>query len=433
MGYNHFLFQTVDLGGRSLAQAYALDRLQFPNIYETCMRLIAELGLPQRAAEEPSLTPSLLAGERSADAERVWETLRERGRVKVSRPIALLNAFGGSKPAKGFLEQHSQLLSGEIAGLVEEGYLVVLLPNGTAWAGRNAIARVLSHLGSDVRGHVRVAPDPARPEEIARLGLTERPTLSGADRVMRLFKYFATYADLVVTNEGWLTHLAYSLGQPFRLFLAAQSYGFDWHPHGRGRRQQLVTMLSPRSRARYPESALLGPREPPPLPHRPRKTLLELALASLGRDARAESVTLLRRALASPDHDVRAWAVAGLGRARSLEGVKADLLAALEDREPSVVREAADALLRGNVDCRYALGSRYREHIEAHAEITRQHWPAVARLGAAGLPALFRAAESDNDVIRRGARRTLARTLGLHLPRLSSRPGSMPAAGASRR
>jgi hypothetical protein len=423
MGYNHFLYQRVDLGGRDLARAYALDRLGFPNVYETCMRLIAELGLPQRAAEEPSLTPSLLAGERSADAERVWENLLERDTGEASRPVALLNAFGGGRPTKGFLEQHSQLLGREIAGLVEEGYRVVLLPNGAAWASRSAVARILSHLARDVRGHLRVAPDPAQPKEIARLRLSERSTLSQADRVMRLFKYFATYADLVVTNEGWLTHLAYSLGRPFRLFLAAQSYGFDWHPHGRGSRQQLVTMLSPRSRARYAESELLGPGQTPPLPHRPRKTLLELALDSLGRAGSAESVTLLRRALASPDHDVRAWAVAGLGRAPSLEVVKPDLLAALEDREPSVVREAADALLRGNVDCRDALGSRYRERIEAHAEVARQHWAAVARLGAAAFPALFRAAESDNDVIRREARWTLARTLRLHIPHLSSRPG----------
>lgn len=424
MGHNHFLYQTVDLGGSDLARAYALDGLGLPNVYETCMRLIAELGLPGRAAEEPPLTPSLLAGMRSVDAERVWDDLIGRDRVDAARPIALLNVFGGGKPAKGFLEQHGKLLGGEIAGLVEEGYRVVLLPNGTAWAGRSAVARILSQLPAKVRGHVRVAPDPAQPREIARLGLTERMTLSGADRVMRLFKYFATYADLVVTNEGWLTHLAYGLGRPFRLFLAAQSYGFDWHPHGRGCRQRLVTTLSPCCRARYAESELLGPGEAPPLPHRPRKTLVELALDSLGRVGDARCVTLLRRALASADHEVRAWAVAGLGQAPSMEAVKADLLAALEDREPSVVREAADALLRRQVDCRYALGSRYREHIQAHAAIARQHWLSVARLGGAALPALVRAAESDNDVIRREARTTLARRLARTSPSLiSSRAG----------
>ena len=77
----------------------------------------------------------------------------------------------------------------------------------TARRGRveAAVARILSHLARDVRGHLRVAPDPAQPKgDSARLRLSERSTLSRADRVMRLFKYFATYVDLVVTNEGWL-------------------------------------------------------------------------------------------------------------------------------------------------------------------------------------------------------------------------------------
>src|SRR5262249_21776650 len=152
-------------------------------------------------------------------------------------------------------------------------------------------------------------------------------------------------------------------------------------------------------RARYMTADLLGPEQPPPFPHRPRKTLLELGLDSLGRTGTPESVTLLRRARFSPDHDVRARAVAGLGRARSLDAVKADLLSALEDREPSVVREAADALLRGCVDCRDAFGPGFHEHLQAHAAIVRQHWSEVVQLGAAALPALFRATESDNDVI----------------------------------
>src|SRR5262249_39448220 len=152
--------------------------------------------------------------------------------------------------------------------------------------------------------------------EAARLRLLERPELAPADRVTRLFKYFAAYADLVVTVEGWMTHLAYNLGRPFRLYLAAQSYSLDWHPWGRGPGQRLVPRLSERSRARYAASDLLGKRDPPPLPHRPRKGLLGLALAGLARARLPDGVDLVRRAAASQDYDVRAFSIAALRRAR---------------------------------------------------------------------------------------------------------------------
>src|SRR5262249_11691559 len=160
--------------------------------------------------------------------------------------------------------------------------------------------QVLSGLDAATRAMVRVAPDPADPRTAARLRLLERPEIAPADRVMRLFKYFTAYADLVVTIEGWMTHLAYSLGRPFRLHLAAQSYSFEWHPWARGPEQRLVPTLSARSHARYSASDLLGEDDPPPLPHRPRKGLLGLALAGLGRSGGPDSLAIVRRAIASP-------------------------------------------------------------------------------------------------------------------------------------
>jgi hypothetical protein len=274
---------------------------------------------------------------------------------------------------------------------------VVVLTNSQPWGGRSTIERALARLGPDRRLYVRVAPDPADPDEAARLRLTERPTLGSADRVTRLFKYFAGYADLIVTVEGWLGHFAYSLGRAFRLFLAAGSFGPDWVPHGRGRSQRVVPSFSVAGDAAHALSALLGDDDSPPLPHRPRKTLLEVALRGLGRAGGAGSVAPLRRALTSPDSDVRTWAVAALGRLDPPLPQKTDLLVALADRSATVVREAADALLRARVDCSHELGPRYRELIQAHADAVRQHWDAVARVGPAALPVLFRAAESEID------------------------------------
>jgi hypothetical protein len=226
---------------------------------------------------------------------------------------------------------------------------------------------------------------------------------------MRMFKYFATYADLVVTVEGWLAHLAYNLGRPFRLLLAAGSFSSEYHPRFRGRGQQLVPVLSRRAGVAHSASALLRDGDPLPLPHRPRKSMLELALTGLGRFGDARDVGALRRALASPDPEVRTWAITALGRVGPADA-KVELLAALQDRWPAVWREAAQALLQGGVDCSRELGSQYRDLLQAYIDIDRQNWEAVARLGPAVLPALFKAAKCDIHDLKDGAK-ALARKM----------------------
>ena len=59
---SEFLYQTVQLGERDVAHAVGLDQVALRNNYEPCLRLLAELDLPQRVAEETPLTASLLTG-----------------------------------------------------------------------------------------------------------------------------------------------------------------------------------------------------------------------------------------------------------------------------------------------------------------------------------------------------------------------------------
>src|SRR5262249_55814138 len=148
-------------------------------------RLQAELGLPQRAAEELPRAPSLLIGTRSADAERVWSELLPPG----DGPIALVSPFGGSGSTKGFFRQDA-LLAAELGGLVSEGYRPVTLPQNQDWARPAAIEAALARLEPAIRARVRVAPDPADADIVMRLALTERPALSATDQIGRLFKYF---------------------------------------------------------------------------------------------------------------------------------------------------------------------------------------------------------------------------------------------------
>jgi hypothetical protein len=136
IGWNHFVYDSVMLGGRELAGARRLDRLGAQNIYDGCQRLLAELGLPTRIGEEAPATPSPYTGAPSADADRIWTQMT----APVTRPIALVCPYGGAHRIKGYPEERTDRLVGEIAALVAEGYGVVLLPNGTAWGSGTATA-----------------------------------------------------------------------------------------------------------------------------------------------------------------------------------------------------------------------------------------------------------------------------------------------------
>ena len=84
VGHNHFVYPSVALDGRDIAVARSLDRLGAENIYDGCQRLLAELGLPTRVAEERPAAPDPLTGSPSADAgrsgKRLWAVSRGRSR-----------------------------------------------------------------------------------------------------------------------------------------------------------------------------------------------------------------------------------------------------------------------------------------------------------------------------------------------------------------
>jgi hypothetical protein len=400
-GHNHFVFHTVRVAGRSLARSRRLDRADAFNIYDGAARLVSELGLCPRAAEERPTGGSLLVGRRSPQAEMVWQRLRGRG-----GPVALVNAFGARDPLEGFTGERLPRLAREVGGLVDEGFQVVLLPNGEVWGGRDVVSEVLRRVDRRRRTRVVIAPDPRGHGDSVDVALTERPALHPTDRAMRLFKYFASYADLVVTVEGWMMHLAYALGRPFRMLLAPYSCSFDRHPPGRGEAQRLVATLSTRS---GPDAEGLlghGHGHPSPSPNEPRKSMLMAALGGMAHDDGG----LLAGALEGADADLRAIAIEALGTLRPLGDARRRVLGGLADRTARVRAAAARALLVASADCT-EVDPRYRAHLEAHCAIARQDWPRVQALGRAALPALAVAVEDVDDGIRREARVMAARLL----------------------
>ena len=342
-GPHHFTFKTIRVGDLSVATSLGLDRLDIGNAYDATERLLIDLGLPLRMGLEESPAGSLLVGTPSPQAEAEWQRLRKPGH----RPMALVNGLGGTRPLKGFTRDKAARLGAEVTGLVDEGYITILLPNGEPWGGAEMIRATLSHVGPRRRSHVRVAPDPAAADEAPALFPGERPEVNGADGVMRLFKYLASYADLVVTVEGWLMHLAYLLGRPFRLFMAPAS-PFNWLPRGRGPRQQLVLSMSRLSPA--DDGDLLGDGDRPPEPSLARKLMLMAATRGLQEVGDMTSGRLLWRILASPDPELRAVAVEALASGGRSAAVRAQLRESLGDESALVRGAAARALLQWGGD-----------------------------------------------------------------------------------
>ena len=402
-----FTFETVRVGDRSLAHALRVDRMDRANPYDVSERLVAELGLPQRSAQDVPRGGSMLVGAASPEAHAVWRRLAGADR----RPAALVNSFGGRHPLKGFTVAKIARLATEIGSLVDEGFHVVLLPNGETWGSAAIIRAVLQHLDRAHRSRVTVAPDPGETTAVGPGHASERPALRGPDHVMRQFKYFASYADVVITVEGWMMHLAYALGRPFRLLMAPYS-AHDWVPERRGPDQRLAVSMSPAAAPQPPD--LLRPGDPPPAPHHPLKPRLVAALAGLGQVTEPEAAPLLEAVLSSPDAELRAAAIQVLGRLSSSAPTRAKLGAALGDRAARVRAAAARALLESAPP----LDPRLRARLDAHVCIAQHDWAAVAALGGASLPALEVATRDDDEVIRREAR-WVAKSMVRRFARLS--------------
>jgi hypothetical protein len=85
-GWNHFVYQRVDVQSHPYAAALGLNLQRIANVYETTFRLIAELGLPLRLGEEPPVADAILAGLPCHQAGAAWSGLVSRNAQR--RPVA---------------------------------------------------------------------------------------------------------------------------------------------------------------------------------------------------------------------------------------------------------------------------------------------------------------------------------------------------------
>jgi ADP-heptose:LPS heptosyltransferase len=407
-GHHRFVFETVTIGGMPYEVALSFDTQLIPNIYEPTCRLLAELGLSLRAGEEAPGTSSPFTGEPCPEAAMAWKALigshdHAGIREEAHRPLALVNPFGGRGRLKGYARETLDVLVRELCDLVAEGFFVVLVPNGTPWGNAAMASEVLALLPRAVQAHVVVAPDPGPPGGAAASDrVSSRQGMPSPDQIMRVLKYFVRYADLVVTVEGWMMHLAYHLGKPYRLLLLPHSHAFHWHPYGAGPHQVVVTRMSPTSERPLALTERLCESERPPLPSYPRKDMLGFVLRGLAQVRDSQAISLLLHAYASPDGDVRAVALAALAH-HSGPQIEEVLLTALKDRVAAVRAIAAEALLTTGDDWTSRLGSDAEQLLRCHRLIAAQRWREVLALSKTALRALSVAVDDEDPVIRREA------------------------------
>lgn len=400
-GYTHFVYDQIHVDSRPVAESLGLDRQRVKNIYETTLRLIAELGLPVRCGEDPLATDWVLAGLPWNEAEAAWRELVRQNTE--GRAVALLNPFGGGEPLKGFVERQIDKLSAVIRQLIRDNFYVVLLPNGTLWGTASLAAEAIRRLEPHEQAQVVVGPDPACGSEAAPYTAPGAPALTHPDRVVRMVTYFIRFADLIVAVEGWMVHAAYCLGKKYRLLMMAGSYPDRWHPYAVTRHQQIAPGLL---QCAYTSSE--EERTAPPIPEQPRKFILLFLLREFGNAGDAQALELLRRVLRSEDRDLRQAAALSLGKLKTADVVQ-DLVSLLQDPFRVVRADAASALLEMQEQHGARPGDLPREYLldfVANGNELR-HWATIVRFGEAARPAVELVLQDECPFVRKQALQVL--------------------------
>lgn len=386
-GWDDFAFKSVRLGGMEWSAAMKLDRRLDESVYDPAFRLIMELGLPLRFGEMPPRSGPVLAARPEAEADAEWQAITAR--EEPTRPVALVNPFGGAHPNKGFVEATFDDLARLLISLMDDGYRVALCTHSAAWAGLEHARAVRARLPAPYQRHLAVIGELDRANGDADAIDLWDVQGGEAARAMRRQLRFVARADLIVTVEGWMHHAAYLLGKPYQALILPYSSVEGWHPWGRscGQRFRLFAGESALDRA--------------PLPERPRKRAWLALLDRIDDTAWAETVA---RACESEDRDIRTGATRAIGRIGA-PGSAELLVRLLTDPSHRVRGAAAEALLTRH---RSRLGSGTippASVLEPYRLIAGRQpdWPHVFQCGEHGVPALHAAHWGEDPIVRREA------------------------------
>jgi hypothetical protein len=374
-GWNRFTVDRLLIGGMDWAAALTVDRPTEANVYDPAFRLIAELGLPLRIGEQPSHGEPILTGGDRPSEVAAWERLTA-GNTD-ARPVALLNPFGGSAMLKGFTHHKIDDLAALIQSMVDEDYFVLACPSGQPWGSTETLYELIDRMSDSARKQVAVVPG-ATPKRDESHSLAEvEPPISPAEFIQQLIS-FVSLADLVVTVEGWMMHVAYLLGRPYRLLTLPASMPITWQPWGRSARQRRWLFAGDPALDRIP------------LPEQPRKRAWIELLRRIDSDEWVPFLQLISR---SEDPEIREAVVRAMGRIGD-QSIAFWLAEHLDDQSHRVIAAAATALL-----------DRHRDVLGAGRipNGTSPDWTAASRIKERALPAFEKLLHVDDPVIRREA------------------------------
>ncbi len=215
--------KSLELDGKNFAPHIGFEIERAQNVYEGNFRLLAELGVPFLCPHEDTSVNNVLAATPSPKALALWYDLTKS--KKPLQPVAILNPFGGQASDKGItidvsdnnkyqgVNDHNLLLAW-IRGLINDGYFVLLTPNGTEWGDQKTARQILDLLTHDEKESLVITPDPE-------------------DMPAGSLKFFVSQADFLKTVEGGLMHTAAALGKEFESAFMPGSGDERWIPFAR--------------------------------------------------------------------------------------------------------------------------------------------------------------------------------------------------------
>ncbi|MBA3994973.1 MAG: hypothetical protein C0469_15750, partial [Cyanobacteria bacterium DS2.3.42] len=387
---NHYVFESIKIENTEYAQQWNLQKRLLPLNYDTTMRFISHLGLPLRTGEEIAKAGNIYACNPNSQVQQTWQDIKdtfESRHKQKGRPIAIINAFGGQTALKGFQRSQYGQLAKILSQLIEQGYDLVLVAIRESWGSREEIDAILTALPEKHRVHAISAP---------------ASEADNAQQKMRRIISFVALADHIVTVEGWMMHLAYSMGKKYDLLMAPRSQKAEWQPHGRSANQGNALKITQEQQCS--NFALpLKDGSTPPLLHYPAKDLFNAAIGIWRMTADRYLAQRLLYWMGSADPDIRKGVIAAVG---SIDTAffQTELLKALQDCNREVRASAASSLLSADRDLRNELGEDWKNVLEAYRLLGEFRFQELRPLAHAAYRPLRACLNNDEFEVNRDAK-----------------------------
>lgn len=213
------------------------------SVYDDVYRFCAELGLPFNFG-----TYSIVSKERSIFVAQEEYLVNKDflNQTIHSRPTAILNINGGQSAEKGLTPDKLNTLKEMIKTLIDQGYFVLILPNGKNRANDLRLSNfyfLSQHFEKKYHRFLDIAPSPGQ--------------------TPYLHKFLVHQSEMVITVEGGLMHLSYLMGKKMIILMMKASGNPNyWIPFSRSPDQIFLPVVTPNQFSKALERLGLPHSEP---------------------------------------------------------------------------------------------------------------------------------------------------------------------------